>query len=63
VKTSVCSCARCRAASPSSETGGSSGAPLHSPDYDFDDDILETGVRYYANLVRSFGPGPVEPGA
>jgi hippurate hydrolase len=32
------------------------GAPLHSPDYDFNDDILETGVRYYVNLVRGFGP-------
>ncbi|MFJ3670343.1 M20 aminoacylase family protein [Streptomyces sp. NPDC090106] len=32
---------------------GEGGAPLHSTDYDFNDDILELGVRYYATLVRS----------
>ncbi|MFB9444219.1 amidohydrolase [Dactylosporangium vinaceum] len=32
---------------------GAGSAPLHSPDYDFNDDVLEIGVRYYVNLVRS----------
>jgi hippurate hydrolase len=29
------------------------GTPLHSRDYDFNDDILDVGVRYYCELVRS----------
>jgi hippurate hydrolase len=33
--------------------GTGEGTPLHSPDYDFNDEVLETGVRYYVNLVRS----------
>ncbi|MEU7871452.1 hypothetical protein [Dactylosporangium sp. NPDC049140] len=33
---------------------GAGGVPLHSPGYDFDDDALEVGVRYYVNLVRLF---------
>jgi amidohydrolase len=32
------------------------GTPLHSPDYDFNDDVLETGVAYYVNLVRTALP-------
>jgi amidohydrolase len=35
---------------------GAGSAPLHSPDYDFDDDALEVGVRYYVNLVRTALP-------
>jgi hypothetical protein len=29
---------------------------LHSSDYTFNDEILETGVRFYANLVRTALP-------
>jgi amidohydrolase len=32
---------------------GKGGTPLHSRDYDFNDDVLETGVRFYVELVRS----------
>jgi amidohydrolase len=32
---------------------GRGGTPLHSSDYDFNDDILERGVQYYVALVRS----------
>ncbi|MEU4155220.1 amidohydrolase [Actinoplanes sp. NPDC026670] len=32
---------------------GVDGPSLHSPDYDFNDDILATGVDYYVNLVRA----------
>ena len=32
---------------------GRGGNPLHSSDYDFNDDILERGVRYYVSLVRT----------
>lgn len=32
---------------------GRGGTPLHSRDYDFNDDVLEVGVRYYTELVRS----------
>jgi hippurate hydrolase len=32
------------------------GTPLHSPDYHFNDAALETGVRYYINLVRTVLP-------
>jgi hippurate hydrolase len=31
---------------------GKGGTPLHSHDYDFNDDVLETGVRFYVELVR-----------
>ena len=33
-------------------TPGEGGTPLHSRDYDFNDDILTAGVTYYAQLVR-----------
>ncbi len=33
--------------------GTGSGAPLHSADYDFNDDVLGTGVEYYVDLVRT----------
>jgi hippurate hydrolase len=32
---------------------GRGGTPLHSHDYDFNDDVLETGVSFYVELVRS----------
>jgi amidohydrolase len=32
---------------------GHGGTPLHSNDYDFNDDILGRGVQYYVALVRS----------
>ncbi|MFJ4623451.1 hypothetical protein [Streptomyces sp. NPDC088812] len=32
---------------------GRGGAPLHSVDYDFNDDVLELGVQYYVTLVRA----------
>jgi amidohydrolase len=32
---------------------GHGGTPLHSRDYDFNDDVLETGIDYYVRLVRS----------
>ncbi|HTJ40163.1 MAG TPA: amidohydrolase [Dactylosporangium sp.] len=32
---------------------GESATPLHSPDYDFNDEVLDVGVRFYVNLVRS----------
>jgi len=32
---------------------GAGGTPLHSPDYDFNDEILPIGVAYYVNLVRT----------
>jgi hippurate hydrolase len=35
---------------------GEAAAPLHSPDYDFADDVLETGVGYFAELVRTALP-------
>jgi hippurate hydrolase len=35
---------------------GAGGTPLHSSDYTFNDEILETGVRFYANLVRTALP-------
>lgn len=31
---------------------GQGGTPLHSRDYDFNDDILRAGVDYYVTLVR-----------
>ena len=36
---------------------GRGGTALHSRDYDFNDDILDAGVRYYVELVRSVLPG------
>jgi hippurate hydrolase len=32
---------------------GKGGTPLHSRDYDVNDDVLETGVRFYVELARS----------
>jgi amidohydrolase len=46
------------------EALGAGGTPLHSPDYDFNDDALETGVAYYVNLVRTAlpaAPGQAPP--
>ena len=37
----------------SSTEPGQGGTPLHSRDYDFNDDVLEAGVDYYVSLVRS----------
>ncbi|MGI5238953.1 M20 aminoacylase family protein [Dactylosporangium sp. CA-139066] len=33
--------------------GTGDGPSLHSPEYDFNDDVLDLGVRYYVNLVRA----------
>lgn len=40
------------------------GTPLHSRDYDFNDEVLETGVRFYLELVRSLlvERAPAAPG-
>lgn len=35
---------------------GAGGTPLHSSGYDFNDDILTTGVAFYTTLVRSLLP-------
>jgi hippurate hydrolase len=35
---------------------GAGGTPLHSHDYDFNDEVLETGVAYYVNLARTVLP-------
>ncbi len=32
---------------------GRGGVPLHSRDYDFNDDVLEVGIGFYLHLVRS----------
>ena len=32
--------------------GGKKG-PLHSSSYDFNDDILETGIKFWIHLVQS----------
>ena len=40
------------------EDADAGGTPLHSPDYDFNDDALDVGVRYYVNLVRTVLPDP-----
>lgn len=37
---------------------GRGGTPLHSRDYDFNDDILDVGVAYYVQLVRSLLVAP-----
>ena len=44
------------------EALGAGGTPLHSPDYDFNDDALETGVAYYVNLVRTALPSGTRTG-
>jgi amidohydrolase len=36
---------------------GQGGTPLHSTDYDFNDDILEPGVEYYVTLARALLQG------
>ncbi|WP_017593827.1 amidohydrolase [Nocardiopsis potens] len=33
-------------------TGEPGGVPLHSRDYDFNDAVLPTGIRYYRNIVH-----------
>ncbi len=38
------------------------GIPLHSPDYDFNDDALETGVAYFVNLIRTALPTGIPAG-
>ena len=35
---------------------GAGGGPLHSRVYQFNDDILDVGVNYYVELVRSVLP-------
>jgi hippurate hydrolase len=40
---------------------GAGGTPLHSHDYDFNDDVLETGVAYYVNLARTALPTGAAP--
>jgi hippurate hydrolase len=35
---------------------GRGGTPLHSRDYDFNDDVLDTGARFYVELARSVLP-------
>jgi hippurate hydrolase len=37
---------------------GQGGDPLHSRGYDFNDEVLETGVRFYVELARTVLPGP-----
>jgi hippurate hydrolase len=37
------------------------GTPLHSRDYDFNDQVLHVGVDYYVELVRSLLPSEVSP--
>lgn len=32
---------------------GRGGTPLHSAQYDFNDDILETGIAFYLAIVRA----------
>ncbi len=39
---------------------GEGGCLLHNPAYDFNDEILETGIRYWVQLVENFF---AEPGA
>jgi amidohydrolase len=36
---------------------GTDSAPLHSTDYDFNDDVLVTGIAFSVELVRSLLPG------
>ncbi len=35
---------------------GHGGDPLHSRDYDFNDNVLDVGIRFYVELVRSVLP-------
>ena len=37
--------------------GSAGGVPLHSHDYEFNDDILQVGVDYYLRIVRESGLG------
>jgi hippurate hydrolase len=37
-------------------TEGAAGQSLHSPDYDFNDDILPTGAAFWTALVERFLP-------
>jgi hippurate hydrolase len=32
---------------------GEGGTPLHSRDYDFNDDVLGVGIDFYVNLVTA----------
>ncbi|MFT4063869.1 M20 aminoacylase family protein [Paraburkholderia sp.] len=34
------------------ESGGKGGVPLHNASYDFNDEILDTGARYFAEVAR-----------
>ncbi|CAB4052576.1 hypothetical protein LMG9964_06266 [Paraburkholderia phenoliruptrix] len=34
------------------ESAGKGGTPLHNATYDFNDEILLTGARYFAEIVR-----------
>ncbi len=36
--------------------GAGAGCTLHSPHYDFNDEIIETGIRYWVELVRGCLP-------
>jgi amidohydrolase len=45
------------------EEPGRGGTPLHSPDYDFNDDVLDVGVDYFVNLVRTALPALGDRGA
>ena len=41
------------------DAGMPGGVPLHSPRYDFNDDILQSGIDYYVALVRQeLAPAP-----
>jgi hippurate hydrolase len=42
-------------------TPGQGGTPLHSRAYDFNDDILIAGVRFYVQLVRDCLPSSSQP--
>ncbi|MBD9387946.1 M20/M25/M40 family metallo-hydrolase [Agrobacterium sp. AGB01] len=33
--------------------GNGNSAPLHSPDYDFNDQIIATGVEFWCRLIRA----------
>jgi len=35
--------------------GAAPSAPLHNPHYDFNDSVLEVGMAYWVNLVKTFG--------
>jgi metal-dependent amidase/aminoacylase/carboxypeptidase family protein len=38
--------------------GTEPGTPLHSRDYDFNDEVLGIGISYYVELARALLPGP-----